>query len=82
MGLETGWNCAISCELLASRLSTSSFALYIFCAAVMPRKARIGRSGPSTGGGAVTTATKVTISEEKAGGLGQFGLDDDEEDCT
>ena len=52
---------------------------------VMPRKARAGRTVLGHGVSAADAAavsTKAKMSEEKSGGLGQFGLDDDEEDCT
>lgn len=53
MGLETGWNCAIS---------------------LMPRKTRLAATGP------VAAVSGTRNSSNKGGGLGQFGLDDDEED--
>ena len=58
MGLETGWNCAIS---------------------LMPRKVRTTHNG-AIGGTISVAARGQNSSVGKGGGLGQFGLDDDEED--
>ena len=58
VGLETGWNCAIS---------------------LMPRNARHAPVGAAVGVSAAA-AFGSGRSEKASGGLGQFGLDDDEED--